>query len=378
MKLVVFVSHPIQHFTQWFQEISQILDGELTVCYASRHGIVESYDPEFAESFSWDTDLLSGYRAVFHGRNLLANPGDGFLSIAYADLDEFFEREKPDAVLLLGWQFIGYWMCALAANRHGIPYFVRGESNLLRQGSALKWWVKKQTIGRLCRGAEACLAIGQRNADLYRSYGVSEQRIFNIPYFVDNDYFRTIQPTRENDETVFVFVGKLIEKKHPDHLLAAWLQLSESERSNSRLLFVGSGELEERLRTSAAEESNVEFVGFANRSELPALYARSDVLVLPSDQGETWGLVVNEALASGLAVLVSDKVGSAPDLVEPGVTGFTFEFGNIKQLSALLSKMVRENLATYSESSPQKVEDISPVAAAKQTVAAIEKMIQAK
>jgi glycosyltransferase involved in cell wall biosynthesis len=78
------------------------------------------------------------------------------------------------------------------------------------------------------------------------------------------------------------------------------------------------------------------FLGFRNQSELPAIYAAADVLVLPSDRQETWGLVINEAMAAGLPVIASDAVGCVPDLIAPGVTGDRFPPGDVKALAAAL------------------------------------------
>jgi glycosyltransferase involved in cell wall biosynthesis len=100
-----------------------------------------------------------------------------------------------------------------------------------------------------------------------------------------------------------------------------------------RVVMIGSGELEEELRAlGASERIAVHFAGFKNQSELPACYAAGDVLVLCSGS-ETWGLVVNEAMACGLPVIVSDVVGCAPDLIDKGKTGFVFPVGDIDALA---------------------------------------------
>ena len=258
--------------------------------------------------------------------------------------------------MIFGWLYAGYWEVARAASRLGIPYLLRAESNLLNQRSAPRWWFKRMTVGRLCRGAHRCLAIGQRNAELFRAYGVPEGRILMAPYFVDNDFFRQqadanrarrAQLRREfglpADAVVFLFMGKLIEKKHPGHLLAAWQALPEAAKARSALLFAGSGELLERLRADSAGDPRIAFPGFLNRNRLPEAYAASDVLVLPSDEGETWGLVVNEAMASGLPVVVSDRVGCAPDLVLENRTGHVFAFGDVVALRACLERMIADD-----------------------------------
>jgi glycosyltransferase involved in cell wall biosynthesis len=125
---------------------------------------------------------------------------------------------------------------------------------------------------------------------------------------------------------------------------------------------VGDGELRARCESLVAEQRlPVSFAGFLNQTEIPAAYAAADCLVLPSDEGETWGLVVNEGMACGRPAIVSDRVGCGPDLVEPGLTGAVFPFGNWDALArtliefaadpAALRRMgdtARERVASYS------------------------------
>ena len=114
---------------------------------------------------------------------------------------------------------------------------------------------------------------------------------------------------------MFLFAGKFQPKKHPDHVITAFKALLE-QRSDIHLVMLGDGELRDSLKHFAdGASSAITFTGFVNQSEIAAYYAAADCLVLPSDSGETWGLVVNEALASGTPAIVSDRVGCQPDLV---------------------------------------------------------------
>lgn len=106
------------------------------------------------------------------------------------------------------------------------------------------------------------------------------------------------------------------------------------------LLVTGSGELQRQIEQYARDHDlPVSFSGFLNQSEMPRAYAACDCLVLPSDYGETWGLVVNEAMACGLPAIVSDRVGCGPDLVEDGETGFRHAFGDTASLAAGMSRL---------------------------------------
>jgi glycosyltransferase involved in cell wall biosynthesis len=91
--------------------------------------------------------------------------------------------------------------------------------------------------------------------------------------------------------------------------------------------------------------SHVTITGFINQREIPDWYAAADCLVLPSDSFETWGLVVNEGMAAGLPVIVSDAAGCAPDLVEDGANGFSFPLGNTAALANRLQRIAEAGVA---------------------------------
>jgi glycosyltransferase involved in cell wall biosynthesis len=147
------------------------------------------------------------------------------------------------------------------------------------------------------------------------------------------------------DACCFLFAGKLEPKKQPGVVLEAIARLSEREQERVFLLVVGSGALEAGLRQRAsALQLPVSFAGFLNQSEMPRAYVAADALVLPSDYGETWGLVVNEAMACGLTAVVSDRVGCGADLVTDGVTGYTFPFGDVAALAARMQALLQPEL----------------------------------
>jgi glycosyltransferase involved in cell wall biosynthesis len=385
-KLLAFVSHPIQHYVPWFAALQQELGGGFRVIFSSRHGVEASEDREFGKVFSWDMNLLADYEHEFYGAAPpRSSPAAGFRGIRFPGIYEYLKRERPAAVLIFGWLYYGYWEVALAARRLGIPYLLRGESNLLNQKSELKWWIKQRTVGVLCRGASRCIAIGKRNAELYLAYGVPSEKIRTAPYFVDNEFFGNSADSLRKDrgvlktqfglppdaETVFLFMGKLIEKKHPDHLIKAWSRLPDDLRAKSAVLFGGSGSMMTSLQHQARNGGRTAFAGFLNRNDLPRAYAASDALVLPSDAGETWGLVVNEAMASGLPAIVSDRVGSAPDLVVPGKTGYTYEYGNIEKLTECMERVMREQIASMMGSAARAHVEVASVRRATDAVVGV-------
>jgi glycosyltransferase involved in cell wall biosynthesis len=169
-------------------------------------------------------------------------------------------------------------------------------------------------------------------------HGVPDHRIFHVPHAVDNQMFaaaaapyqdpdvRAAARRRwgiEPDVFVALFVGKLVPSKRPLNVVRAVARLA----SGSTLMVVGSGPLEGELRAEAARLGvDLRMIGFVNQSELGEQYGVADCLTLPGP--ETWGLVVNEALAIGLPCVVSDAVGCAPDLIQDGETGYLYPLGH--------------------------------------------------
>jgi glycosyltransferase involved in cell wall biosynthesis len=156
-----------------------------------------------------------------------------------------------------------------------------------------------------------------------------------------------------------LFAGNWIEKKRP----LDWLRAFAAARlKGASLVFVGAGELEAALRREAATIPEVYFAPFQNQSQMPRTYALADLFVLPSyGAGETWGLAVNEAMAMGKGVVVSDHVGCAADLVSPGENGLVFRAGEGGSLAAALQEAWAEpeRLRRWGEASLQRIRRFS-------------------
>jgi glycosyltransferase involved in cell wall biosynthesis len=175
--------------------------------------------------------------------------------------------------------------------------------------------------------------------------------MFFSPHCVDTEWFaaRATGAARialrdrlglGNATKVVLFAGKLVPFKRPLDLIAATARLKR-KCSEMAVLVAGAGPLEHEMRLAAHSAGvSLHLLGFCNQTEMPAAYAAADVLVLPSDGRETWGLVANEALACGRSVVLSDAVGSAPDLCADQVAGKIFPVGNIAALSTTLGDVL--------------------------------------
>jgi glycosyltransferase involved in cell wall biosynthesis len=143
----------------------------------------------------------------------------------------------------------------------------------------------------------------------------------------------------EKGRPVILYASKMTARKRTADLLEAYVRLSPDGKTEPRpyLLFVGDGETREALerRASRLGWSSIKFLGFQNQTELPRYYDLCDVFVLPSVR-EPWGLVVNEVMNAGRAVIVSDQVGCGQDLVEDGANGYVFEAQNVEDLHRVL------------------------------------------
>jgi glycosyltransferase involved in cell wall biosynthesis len=143
-----------------------------------------------------------------------------------------------------------------------------------------------------------------------------------------------------SDQLVLLVSGKLVSRKGPEHLLEAVKLSPEHLRARITVIFLGDGEMKAQLMLMSTDSPCVDarFVGFQNQTRLSPYYYTADLLVMPSIENETWGLVVNEALHHGLPSIVSDRVGCAPDLIKSGVTGEIFEAGSPESLAVAIQR----------------------------------------
>ena len=351
-KLAVVVTHPIQYLAPWFRRLTAHLD--LHVFYAHRATAQDQAAGGFGIPFEWDLPLLEGYPFTWL-ENRARRPGlDHFKGCDTPNVKEELRRGGFDAVLVNGWNFLCYWQTIRAARRYSIPVIVRGDSHLLTLRSRWKRGAKRAVYPFLLKFFDLFLSSGERNAEYLRSYGVSREKIFRAPSFVDNEFFRqTAERVRQGPgetrrrfgiprgKTVFLFAGKLIRRKRPLDFLRA-LDALQRKRGDSWGLVVGEGPLRPLLENHIRSHGTpCTLAGFLNQREMGLAYAVADGLVLPSEE-ETWGLVVNEAMACGVPAVLSDRVGCAPDLIVEGQTGFTYPCGEVGPLARRLS-LLAEN-----------------------------------
>lgn len=365
--LVIIATHPIQYHAPLWQALAKDGGAPFEVWYFTHHAVTASLDAEFGKSFAWDIDLLAGYPHRLLNAAPGATPTTFMRCRSLEPLEPMLRAAGARAVWIQGWQALGYWQAAWAAKRAGCEVWLRGESNDLAPPT---WWkapIKHLLLGRLFARVDRFLCIGTANRRLYQRFGVPDSRLGRAPYAVDNDRFgaqaAALRPQRNSlrarwgiGENAFVamFCGKFVGKKRPQDLVSA-ARRARSDGLDLHLLFVGSGELGDELRRACRvvfdvddeggnssgandERPPASFVGFLNQTEISKAYVAADCLALPSDHGETWGLVVNEAMASGLPCIVSDRCGCAEDLgvISPNLI---FPFADVDALAERLGRL---------------------------------------
>jgi glycosyltransferase involved in cell wall biosynthesis len=359
-KVAYLVSHPIQYQAPLLRRISQEPDIELTVFFASNFSVREYVDKGFGVDVKWDVPLVEGYRHEF-----LPVIWDKRRTGPTSQLNYgIFSRLRGgkgsagfNVLWVHGYSTLNALEGMLAAKLLGIPVLLRAESRLnATKSGGLKSSAKKIFFEILKEFVDGVLSIGTLNAEYWRHYLGEHFPQFLVPYAVDNRYFqsRSMEVIHERNELrqelnldasrpVILFASKLQERKRCSDLLEAYLNLTAGNetRCSPYLVIVGDGEERAALEKRAAQSGSgsVRFCGFRNQSELPRFFDLATVFVLPS-RDEPWGLVVNEVMNAGRAVIVSDDVGCQADLVEDGVEGCVFAAGDVAALTDALRKVL--------------------------------------
>jgi glycosyltransferase involved in cell wall biosynthesis len=328
--------------------------------------------------------LLEGYRHRFLKNRAVDPSTSSFRGLDNPELSRVIASRAYSAVVVNGWHFKSAWRAILACWANRIPILIRSDSHSRGPGilrKAAKWPFYRSFIPRL----DGCLAAGSWSRKYFEKYGAAGDRIFHIPHCVDNRRFESemarLRPQRHelrgkwgipSDATVFLFVGKFVAVKRPTDFVNA-IGRCAAERPKAVGLMAGDGPLrqqcEEQARSMGAP---VRFTGFLNQSQIAEAYAVADALVLPSE-AETWGLVVNEAMASGLPCLVSDRVGCGPDLILCGETGDLFPMGYVDSLTGLMVRYTDPGrLAAMGQNAKSKMQSYSVPAAAAALLTAVE------
>ncbi|MBB5315501.1 glycosyltransferase family 4 protein [Tunturibacter empetritectus] len=360
VRLAYLVSHPIQYQAPLLRRIAQEPDIDLTVFFGSDFSVRSYQDEGFGVDVKWDVPLLEGYRHKF----LPVIRDDGTQTVTtplnYGIFSELRGRDGEPGFDLLwthGYNMVNALHGMVAAKALGIPVLVRADMWLRdRARSGPKLLLKTLFFQFLKNIVDGVLPVGTLNTEYWRHYLGDDVPLFVMPYAVDNDYFqrRSLEAAATRDafrrelgldagRPVILFASKLQQRKHCSDLIDAYGSLinDESDKPRPYLLIVGDGEERVALEEQASSHglTDVRFCGFRNQSELPRFFDLASVFVLPA-RHEPWGLVVNEVMNAGRAVILSDDIGCQPDLVTDGVEGYVFPVRDVTALAEALRRVL--------------------------------------
>lgn len=325
--LLILDTHPVQYRVPVYQELARLRPDRFRVLYATDCSANGYHDPGFGTTVKWKLPLLEGYphEVLNAARNGSMN---GFRSLGGEAVSRRIRELRPSAVLFTGFDYEYFARAYTTCLARRVPVWIRQETQdeaFVR--GPLKKLVRHATYRAVYGPVTHAFYIGELNRRHYLRHGLGARRLSRSPYCVRNPLAglggmekaeARIRIRRElgieTAETVVCFAGKFIPKKDPALLIDA-ARLAGAPDGKRVVLFIGSGELEDELRGRAtAAGVRAVFTGFVNQDRLPFFYLAADVFVLPSRRmGETWGLVVNEALHAGCAVIVSEAVGCSAE-----------------------------------------------------------------
>ncbi len=278
-------------------------------------------------------------------------------------------KYSPEIIIVSGYSQPSSFLAMLYAKLFRIRFILWCEStkNDQRYNYPLKEAYKRWFI----RNCAQYLVPGRASFEYLTLLGAEESKICIAVNAVDNDFFadacdknrgnrELFKRSKGYSEEIILYVGRLIEEKGILDLLKAF-QLLSCNRHNLGLVLIGMGEGAVKFRKFCAEQNikNVFFAGFVHQDDLPAYYAAGDVFVLPT-HSDTWGLVLNEAMACRLPVVCSDVAGAACDLIKTAENGYTYEKGNIAELTEALNKTLNSSKESFGAKSYEIIQNYSP------------------
>ncbi len=375
-KIIFINTHPIQYFAPLYAFCNK--DGlRVDAWYCSDESIRGEIDVQFGRAVKWDIPMLNGYAYRFF-KNYSWKPSlhTGFFGLINIGMIIALFKEPKSIIIVHGWGYLTLLLVIIFAKLAGHIVCLRSETPYKQERlhSSSKLLLRKLFLQQfMFRLIDKFLFLGKQNKEFYKHYGVKNNALIFVPYAVDNYRFdkdyQKLKSEKENLKAnlgipapnfVIIYSGKYISKKRPLDLLKAFHLMNSTGAS---LVMVGEGELRGQLEQYIMNNklSNVILTGFINQSSISSYYAVGDVFVMCSQEGETWGLSINEAMNFELPVVASDVVGCTDDLIVFNETGYTYKCGNIEELSNVLNRLsgdkaLRERLG---KNSKEKIDQYS-------------------
>ena len=352
-KLAIVTTHPIQYNAPWFRLLQETGKVELMVFYTwGQVATEQKFDPGFGKAVQWDIPLLEGYQFTFV-ENIATAPGSHHRKgIINPSLNKKIEEWKADAILVFGWNFVSHLKCIRYFHKN-IPVLFRGDSTLLDETKGMKAFIRRIILKWVYSKVDIALYVGTNNRKYFLAHGLKPMQLVFAPHAIDNRRFAVPGETYqqkalllrrqigiESADIVLLFVGKLEKKKNPFFLIEL---LKRHTNPRLKVVIVGNGDLEPALKKAATSDKRVILMDFQNQQQMPVIYRVADLVFLPSTgPGETWGLVLNEAMACGKAIVASSKVGGAIDLIEEQ-NGLMLDFDDTTAIDGFIEKALQNS-----------------------------------
>ncbi|HET9308945.1 MAG TPA: glycosyltransferase [Candidatus Sulfotelmatobacter sp.] len=316
----------------------------------------------YKEEIKFSYQVLRSRRWQIGKYNCLLNVGIGHA----------LESARPEIILCGGYNYLASWQALLWARLHSTPFLLWSESTLRdsRSGHPAVELLKTEFL-RHCGGF---VVPGHAALEYLLFRRLRKDRIYTAVNAVDNDLFASTaacarrNPAQRRTELglpdrYFLFAGRLVREKGVFELLSAYAKLDGALRQEIALVFVGDGAARHALEaeSSGVKPGTIKFAGFAQREQLASYYALAEMLILPT-YTDTWGLVVNEAMACGLPVILSEAAGCGADLVTDNWNGRIVPPKDVKALASAMGALASktEQLARMSVNSKSRILEYSP------------------
>ena len=346
-KLAIISTHPIQYNAPLFKLLSEREHVAIKVFYTwGESASGKKFDPGFNRQVEWDIPLLEGYDYTFVKNVSFSSGSHHYKGIQNPSLINEIQQWDADAVLVFGWNFKSH-LAVIRFFKKKIPVFFRGDSTLLDEKKGFEQFIRKLILRYVYSHIDIAFYAGVANKAYFMAMGVKEKQLVFMPHAIDNSRFAANEVNVAagkklravlnipSDAIVFLFAGKLEEKKQPHYLIEKFVSLGIK---NAFLIIAGSGALEKSLTDTYSAHSSIKFIVFQNQQQMPAVYNSCDVFVLPSKgPNETWGLALNEAMAAGKAIVGSDKCGGSYDLILGNKNGFMISSSDDSSLTTVLT-----------------------------------------
>ncbi len=375
-KLVILTEIIAPYRIPVFNALAQRPEIDLHVVFLSENDPTLRQWRVYKDEIKFQYHVLPSWRQRLGGYNILINRG----------VRSALNRIKPDVVLSGGYNYLASWQAAYWARVHRVPLLLWTESTAFDRRRSYRFveFIKTRFLS-LCT---AFVVPGRSSLNYLKDLGIAERRIFTAPNAVDTSLFSRLAETARHGRVqersrralpsrYFLYVGRLVHAKGVFELVEAYARLESEIRSEIGLVIAGDGPNHEALaeRASRIAPGTIQILGFVHREELPELYALADGLIFPT-HSDPWGLVVNEAMACSLPVIVTSVAGCALDLVQDGWNGFVVPPGDPSQLSAAMARLAADSgLRTeMGAKSRKRVEAYSPAAWAEGIVDAVHRV----